>query len=98
MSEYMGTNIVFGAGSVAWIDDTIGPQIVEVLREEGVRNIDTAPRYPDSEKTVGERGAAQEFSISTKWSDGYSSIVKKSEDIIKSFENSLRLLRTDKVS
>ncbi len=89
--------IVFGAAWGLWTNDETGPKLLDILREEGIREIDTARGYVDSEKKIGERGAAQEFIIGTKFSGVWAKQPANREEILKSAATSLELLKTDKV-
>ncbi|KAF5854731.1 hypothetical protein ETB97_012681, partial [Aspergillus alliaceus] len=68
-----------------------------LLEAGGVKTIDTARVYLNSEEWLGQAGAAARFSIDTKYPGGFAPEVSSREDVIKSADESLRLLKTDQV-
>lgn len=89
--------IAFGAVGSAWTSDDTGPQLLEILNKEGIRNIDTANVYGNSEELLGKRGAAQNFIIDTKHPGGWRPDPATKQNIIEIAEKSLGLLQTDQV-
>ncbi|KAE8384751.1 NADP-dependent oxidoreductase domain-containing protein [Aspergillus alliaceus] len=67
------------------------------LEAGGVKTIDTARVYPSSEEWLGQAGAAARFSINTKYPGGFAPEASSREDVIKSADESFRLLKTDQV-
>ena len=92
-----GIKIVFGAAWGLWTNDETGPKLLDILREEDIKEIDTARGYGDSEKKIGERGVAQEFIIGTKFSGVFAKQPATREGIFKSATTSFDFLKTDKV-
>ncbi|KAL3455820.1 NADP-dependent oxidoreductase domain-containing protein [Aspergillus heterothallicus] len=70
---------------------------LDLLHAAGVRKIDTARFYPDSEEYLGQCGAAARFDIDTKYPGGFAPTPSSKEGIVRSVEESLAALRTDKV-
>ncbi len=97
MSDYTGVKIAWGAVGSGWASDELGPKIIEALREGGIKEIDTARTYPDSEELLGKRGVPNEFIVSTKWSGAWQGIPATREEILKSAETSFSTLKTDQV-
>ncbi|KAB8228854.1 NADP-dependent oxidoreductase domain-containing protein [Aspergillus alliaceus] len=70
---------------------------LSLLESGGVKTIDTARVYPSSEEWLGQAGAAARFSINTKYPGGFAPEASSREDVIKSADESFRLLKTDQV-
>jgi len=70
-----GLKIVFGGGSInvggAFPDVDATKAALKVLEENGVKNIDTAQLYGESERLLGEAGAGEHFIIDTKSKGGF---------------------------
>ncbi|KAF7555930.1 hypothetical protein G7Z17_g1812 [Cylindrodendrum hubeiense] len=88
--------VVFGAAGPLWDNDDIAKKVLDILDKEGIKDIDTARLYPDSEERIGDLGAAARFSVGTKHPGGF--VPETDENgILKIAEESLRLLQTDQV-
>ena len=92
-----GIKIVFGSAGPLWSSDEKAPQVLEILKEEGVKELDTARGYGDSEEKHGLRDTSKEFIVSTKFSGAWSGTRATSEEIKKSADTSFELLKTDQV-
>lgn len=68
----------------------------DVLHEFNIKNIDTARIYVDSEKRLGEIGASSSFIIDTK-APAFAPKAHSKQSIVSGVDESLRLLKTDKV-
>ena len=97
-----GIKVVFGGAMVnkgrAFEDEHALEELFAVLKKEGVKNIDTAQLYGDSEEILGKAGAPKEFIIDTKAKGGFAPGSPTKENIIKDAKESMRKLGTDKVS
>jgi diketogulonate reductase-like aldo/keto reductase len=71
---------------------------LDLLGASGVKSIDTARIYPDSEAYLGQAGAAARFSIDTKYPGGFAPTASGKEGLIASIEESLKALKTEQVS
>lgn len=73
--------------------------ILDVAFEAGVRVLDTASLYGDSEAVLGELDASRRFDIVTKTvkTSGAASSAVASDAVLAGFERSLLALRTDSV-
>lgn len=83
-----------------WSDDSTVRRGLAILKEQGVTNIDTAQLYGKgaSESCIGRVGAAQDFSIDTKWIGGWAeSAWAPEETIMETARQSLEKLRTSQV-
>jgi aflatoxin B1 aldehyde reductase len=72
-----GLKIVFGGGSInaggAYRDVDATKAVLKVLEDNGIKNIDTAQLYGESEAFLGEAGAGDHFIIDTKSKGGFDS-------------------------
>ncbi|KAH6662073.1 NADP-dependent oxidoreductase domain-containing protein [Halenospora varia] len=92
-----GIKVVFGASGPLWSNDDSGLKVLEILKEEGIKDLDSARGYGDIEEKLGQRGAAKDFIISTKFSGAWFNISATQEEIAKSAATSFELLKTDQV-
>ncbi|KAH8900747.1 aldehyde reductase [Thozetella sp. PMI_491] len=92
-----GVKVVYGAAWPSWSSDETGPKILDILREEGVKEIDTARGYTNSEEKIGQRNASSEFAIGTKFSGVWAGVPATREEIWNSATTSLEMLKTDQV-
>ncbi|KAL3477659.1 NADP-dependent oxidoreductase domain-containing protein [Aspergillus californicus] len=65
------------------------------LKSEGVKIIDTAAMYADSEEVLGKLGAAKEFTIHSKYPGGVAPTPSTTEGIIAVAEAGLKKLNLD---
>lgn len=72
-------------------------EVLKVLEENGVKNIDTAQSYPNSEELLGRADAASRFLIDTKDIGALAGGTASKQDVIARGEASLKKLHTDKV-
>lgn len=88
--------IIYGG----YVADLTLEQIEEtlaVLQEEGVKNIDTAQLYGNSEELLGQVNAASRFIVDTKHVGGFQPGESTKEKVIARGEQSLKNLKTDSV-
>ena len=81
----------------AFKDEKTLKELFAVLKKDGVKNIDTAQLYGDSEEMLGEVGAAKEFIIDTKAKGGFAPGSPTKENIIKDAKESMKKLGTEQV-
>lgn len=96
----MTVQLVFGTGSI--LENGGGAEsqneTLSVLRDAGVETIDTAYLYGDSEKTLGENGAAEMYAPDTKYPGPYAPGGPSTvQGIVAVADGSLERLRTDQV-
>ncbi|KAL4867079.1 hypothetical protein BDV12DRAFT_198559 [Aspergillus spectabilis] len=78
--------VVFGSGS--WKSDTEFEgfekikQVIPLLEREGIKTIDTAALYGDSEVILGRLGAAKAHTIDTKYHGGFATNLATKEEIL----------------
>lgn len=72
-------------------------QVLDALEEAGVKAIDTATIYQESEAILGESGASSRFTIDTKYPGGFGPEPSTQENILAVSEQSLKALQTDQV-
>jgi aflatoxin B1 aldehyde reductase len=89
--------IVFGCAGPLWFSDESNAKVLELLKEEGVKELDSARGYGKSEEKLGYREAAKEFTISTKFSATWVDKPANREEIQQSIATSLRFLKTNQV-
>ncbi|GME24001.1 Aldo/keto reductase [Neofusicoccum parvum] len=87
---------VFGSHQVGSASKEDLQEFVRVLNDYRIKNIDTARIYDNSEKTLGEIGAPKSFIIDTK-APGFASKALSRDSLISGLNESLSLLKTDKV-
>ncbi|EKG17414.1 Aldo/keto reductase [Macrophomina phaseolina MS6] len=87
---------VFGSHQIESLSKEELQTVVDILNKNGIKNIDTARIYGDSEKRLGEIEAAKSFIIDTK-APGFVSGALSRDSIINGINTSLSLLNTDKV-
>lgn len=93
--------IVFGGGifdSQVGYNADLTADILNVLEKEGVKYIDTAATYGESEEWMGQAHAASRFIIDTKYPGGQKMNPTTKEDVIQVAEESLRKPKADSVS
>lgn len=91
-----GLEVVFGATGGIWSDDEIARKALNVLHSEGIKKIDTARIYENSEKRLGDLGATKTFIVDTKHPGGF--VPETDENgVVKIAEISFQLLQTDQV-
>ena len=96
----MATNsvkIVFG-GAAFWqgpVEKTT--EWLNLLEELGIKNIDTAEAYGESEKMLGEAGAPARFVIDTKIPAGFGPVPATKDHVIQSGQKCLEKLQTEQV-
>lgn len=83
--------IIYGSFPLNLLQRSDIDEISAILEKAGVKDIDTARIYPDSEKIIGELQLPNRFTIHTKAS-GFSGGCLTKDNINKSIEESLSLL------
>lgn len=73
-------------------------QFLSKLQEHGVKNIDTAQLYGNSEELLGQAGAPSRFIVDTKHIGGFEGGQSTKDQVIARAEKSLENLKTDNVS
>jgi aflatoxin B1 aldehyde reductase len=73
-------------------------EILQVLKQEGITQIDTAQIYGSSEQLLGQANAAAHFFVDTKHCGGFAPGNSTKEKVIAGAEESLRKLQVEKVS
>ncbi|KAL2870713.1 aldo/keto reductase family protein [Aspergillus lucknowensis] len=71
---------------------------LKLLQDGGIKVIDTARTYTNSEKWLGQVGAPTRFVVDTKYPGGLSPHPSSKEHVIATLDESLRLLKTDQVN
>ncbi|KAF9891698.1 hypothetical protein FE257_003710 [Aspergillus nanangensis] len=95
--------LIFGGASLGGMEaEFVSVQdtksALDILKEGGIKTIDTARIYSDSEHFLGEADATSRFSIDTKYPGGFAPEPSTKEDVIASIDESLRLLKTSKIN
>jgi aryl-alcohol dehydrogenase-like predicted oxidoreductase len=72
-------------------------EALDLLEASGVKTIDTARFYPNSEEWLGEAAAPSRFIIDTKYPGGFASKASSKEGLVASAEESLAALGVDQV-
>lgn len=100
----MATNnlkLVFGGGMITTDNGYGTPEKVQgfldVLAELGIKDIDTAFIYGDSEELLGKVNATSQFTIDTKFPGGFVSGSSSKDKVIEAGQTSLQRLKTDSV-
>ena len=88
--------VIFGAGGLADFSSDDRQELYNILDSHGVRTLDTAYIYGDSEKVLGQDKAHERFTIHTK-APAMSANASSQESILAGAEKQLGLLGTDKV-
>jgi len=70
---------------------------LDLLEAGGVKTIDTARFYPDSEDYLGQTGATGRFAIDTKYPGGFAVTASSTQGVIASAAESLKALKTEQV-
>lgn len=89
----------FGLDTGLWSDDENVKKGLALLQEQGVKNIDTAQLYGKgaSESCIGRVGAAEGFTVDTKWIGGWAGEAWASEkNILESARESLNRTKASK--
>ncbi|CAG8898053.1 unnamed protein product [Penicillium egyptiacum] len=96
-----GIKIIWGGASI--IDKASYPtlesisKILDILHAKGIKNIDTAKRYSDSEELLGKLHADSRFKIDSKFPAGLGAEPSTPESLVTSLNESLALLQTDQL-
>lgn len=96
----MSTNnvkIVFGGA--AFVEGPVEDVTswLNTLESAGIKDIDTAQVYGQSETLLGKAGAASRFNLDTKVSSGVGPDRATADFVLKSGQESLKKLQTDSV-
>jgi len=88
--------LIFGAYPFFEWSREVQEEFLDVLEKGGVKDIDTARSYPDSEKILGELGAPKRFIIHTKVRAFNSGSLQK-DKVLLSAKETLEALKTDAI-
>ncbi|KAJ4504156.1 hypothetical protein HRR83_008598 [Exophiala dermatitidis] len=94
--------VVFGAASVGnygpWVDEDYVKKAFSTLEAHGVKKLDTAQLYGNSEQRLGELKAGERFVIDTKWVGGFTGHGWATKDnIVNSAKESIQKLGVKQV-
>jgi len=96
MSSSGPITVVFGSAVVGNRDPFVAEDdlnaVFSMLEAHHVRNLDSAQRYGDSEKRLGEVKAGNRFTIDTKWQGGLPPGWATKENMVNSAIKSLERL------
>ncbi|KAL2851051.1 NADP-dependent oxidoreductase domain-containing protein [Aspergillus pseudoustus] len=94
-----GAELVFGGASWASVTDFEGTekqkQGLATLTAAGIRIVDTAAMYADSEEILGQLGAAKTQAIDSKYPAGFGPEPSTKEGIIATAEKGLEKIKAD---
>lgn len=93
-----GVNIIFGGATFLSGDVDEVNRWLAALDENGIKIIDTAEMYGNSEEGLGKAGAAARFIIDTKFPGGFGDKAATEENLVASGQQSLKKLQTKSVS
>ncbi|KAH9434711.1 hypothetical protein MCOR02_003676 [Pyricularia oryzae] len=89
--------LVFGSTPFFGGEVDVIKQYLEILRELGIKTIDTAQLYGESEAGLGQAKAASDFIIDTKMSCTFMNLPATKANVVKYGRESLEKLQTDSV-
>ncbi|KAF2118735.1 NADP-dependent oxidoreductase domain-containing protein [Lophiotrema nucula] len=93
--------LVFGGGSVGsgtvFEDRSILRDALDVLKKEGVKRLDSAHLYGESESLFGKANAGKDFIIDSKIKGGFEPGSAKKDGVLKGIELSLDRLNVEKL-
>lgn len=89
--------LVFGSTPFFGGEVDVIKQYLEILRELGIKTIDTAQLYGESEAGLGQAQAASDFIIDTKMSCTFMNLPATKANVVKYGRESLEKLQTDSV-
>ncbi|KAL9623631.1 MAG: hypothetical protein Q9160_002087 [Pyrenula sp. 1 TL-2023] len=96
-----GIKILLGGGSINselyFKDEVTTNELLDILKKEGVKRIDTAQLYGDSESILGRANAGKDFIIDTKVPGGFQPGSSAKASIVKTVPESIERLKVDKV-
>lgn len=72
-------------------------QVLDVLLQNGVKNIDTARLYPGSEDAIGKLEKRKEFTIDTKIPGGFAPGHVSKDEVIRDCQDSLDRLQIEQI-
>ncbi|PGH21420.1 hypothetical protein AJ80_03211 [Polytolypa hystricis UAMH7299] len=98
-----GVKIVFGGASLTSSSASFGTvekvkEVLDILKQGGVKAIDTAQTYGDSEEMLGEAKAASRFDIDTKDPGGFSGDSATAQKVVERGNESFTKLKADSVN
>ncbi|KAK9357890.1 NADP-dependent oxidoreductase domain-containing protein [Lipomyces starkeyi] len=88
--------LIFGAAFIALLSDETRQEFLDVLENNGVKEIDTARLYKGSEKALGDAGAPARFTIDTKAPAFFNGSLSKSS-VLAGAKQSLNELGVEQV-
>ncbi|KAJ1555939.1 Aflatoxin B1 aldehyde reductase member 2 [Cladochytrium tenue] len=89
--------IVFGTYGDVWYSDANLAEAAAVLKEAGIRTLDSARAYGDSEAVIGRLGLPARFTVDTKHPGGFHPLGATKESILEVAATSFGLLKTDQI-
>lgn len=91
--------VVFGgftlSDSASFKTQDLRNEVLDILLENGVKNIDTARLYPGSEEAIGKLEKRKEFTIDTKLPGGFAPGHISKDQVIKDTQDSLDRVKID---
>lgn len=73
-------------------------EVLDILHDKGIKSIDTAKIYSNSEELLGKLHADSRFAIDSKFPGGFRPEPSTPESLVTSLNESLALLQTNQVS
>ncbi|KAI0166752.1 aldehyde reductase [Hypoxylon sp. FL1284] len=96
--------LIYGAATITsgfgFEKDETVQSMLDAVAELGIKNLDTAYIYGDSEERLGKLSATSRFTVDTKFPGGFAfdeSITSSKEDVVRIVKESLRRLNSDSV-
>jgi len=97
----LGAETIYGGASIRFDaerkDDTAINAVLDVLETEGIKRIDTAQIYGNSEEYLGKVKASSRFTIDTKVGGALRPGTATKEGVVKAAKESMQKLGTNKV-
>lgn len=91
LDTMVAPKIIYGAYPLSLLSNEDTAKTLEILKKNGIWDLDTARIYPDSEKRIGELQLPDEFTIHTK-ARGFNRGALTKQGIDESIKESLSLL------
>ncbi|KAF2198857.1 aldehyde reductase [Delitschia confertaspora ATCC 74209] len=88
--------VLFQSGQL-FSDPTAQQEAFSILHKAGIKSIDTARLYGDSETQIGLAKGHEDFIIDTKWPGGFAEGNAAKENIINDAKDSFNKLKIDKI-
>jgi aryl-alcohol dehydrogenase-like predicted oxidoreductase len=88
--------LIFGTHTIPTFPVEVQKEFFSILKEYGIKDLDTAYIYAGSEQALGDIGAAKAYAIHTK-APGFAPGSQKKDSIIATANESLKRLGVDQV-